>query len=66
MSDSEEMKALAERCRVAAEAYERVLNMDGGQPQAMAAGLWASLHGHLFAKVAPALKVLATPTETRP
>jgi hypothetical protein len=28
----------------AADAWARILNMDGGQPQAIAAGMWASIY----------------------
>lgn len=55
----EKLIELAERCERANESYQRVLNMGGGQPQAIAAGLWASLHGHLFETVALVLRALA-------
>ena len=36
----------------AAEAWSRVLNMDGGGPQATAAGLWAGIYADRLLKIA--------------
>lgn len=58
-----DLEGLATKCERAAESYDRVLNMDGGQAQATAAGLWASLHGHLFEKAAASLRAIAALAE---
>lgn len=48
---------LAERCKEAAAAYDRILNMTeaAADTSAMAAALVLALHGHLFGECAKAL-----------
>jgi hypothetical protein len=56
---TDELKKLAERCRLANEAWQRILNMDGGNPQAIAAGMWADLYAHLMGECEAALRTRA-------
>lgn len=55
---------LAAKCDKAADAYGRVLGMSEGKPVemgtlALAAGMVLTLHGHLFAEAATALRAIS-------
>lgn len=46
---SPKVDGLVERAR---EAWDRILNMDGGQPQTIAAGLWATIYADALIHIA--------------
>lgn len=46
----------AEFVAAAREAWSRILNMDGGTPQGIAAGMWASIYADKLLKLAAKAK----------
>jgi hypothetical protein len=47
---------LVQRCEIAEQAFDRIINMDGGTPQTIAAGMWASIYAPLLGECAAVLR----------